>query len=66
VEEENPIISEAFSRMDEMVVDGLLEISVRQLKVSEKGEQFVVNICMSFDARLNRAKPNTPTFSSTI
>ena len=65
-EDETQIIFEALSRMDEMVADGLLEIGNKHIKVLEKGKPFVRNICMCFDARLNRAKPNTPTFSSTI
>jgi oxygen-independent coproporphyrinogen III oxidase len=65
-ESQSPIIDEAISKMDELVNDGLVEIGNKTLKVTEKGKPFVRNICMLFDARLNRAKPNTPTFSSTI
>ncbi|MCV6629487.1 MAG: oxygen-independent coproporphyrinogen III oxidase, partial [Flavobacteriaceae bacterium] len=53
-------------RLDEMVHDGLLEITETKITVTEAGRPFVRNICMAFDLLLQRSKPDTQLFSMTI
>ncbi len=50
----------------EMQKDGLIEIDSNYLVVTEKGRPFVRNICMAFDRRLQRNKPETKLFSMTV
>jgi len=58
-----PIILE---QLQETEKDGLIEILTNGIKVTEKGRPFIRNICMAFDLRLNRKKPETQLFSLTI
>lgn len=46
--------------------DGLVTIENNKITVTEKGRPFIRNICMAFDARLQRHQPNTEIFSRTI
>lgn len=46
--------------------DGLLEYTDHSVKVHDKGRTFIRNICMAFDLKLKRAKPQTKLFSMTI
>ena len=52
--------------LQEMVEDGLIEIHNNELLILEKGKPFVRNVCMAFDLRLKRKKPETQLFSMTI
>ncbi len=54
------------NRLQEMVADDLLCFEGKKLIVKEKGRMFVRNICMTFDLRLIRNKPETRIFSMTI
>ncbi|MBS9767299.1 MAG: oxygen-independent coproporphyrinogen III oxidase [Flavobacteriaceae bacterium] len=54
------------NRLQEMVADDLLYFEGKKLIVKEKGRMFVRNICMTFDLRLIRNKPETRIFSMTI
>ena len=62
----HPTVYEAIERLEEMESDGLLELFESGMKVTDKGKPFVRNICMAFDARLIRNKPETRLFSMTI
>ena len=53
-------------RLKEMESDGLLQIGSNTIVVTEKGHQFVRNICMAFDVLLQRKKPDKQLFSMTI
>ncbi len=53
-------------RLKEMQNDGLIEMDSNFLKITEKGRPFVRNICMAFDMRLQRNKPETQLFSMTV
>ena len=53
-------------RLREMQNDGLIEIDSNYLKITEKGRPFVRNICMAFDLRMQRNKPETQLFSMTV
>jgi oxygen-independent coproporphyrinogen III oxidase len=59
-------INNILYNLQEMVNDGLIVIDDKQLKVTEKGKPFVRNICMAFDLRLIKNKPETQVFSLTI
>jgi oxygen-independent coproporphyrinogen-3 oxidase len=57
---------EGLIRLDEMVADGLVEVSPYRLRVTDLGKSFVRNICMAFDARLWANVPKTELFSQTV
>lgn len=59
-------LPEVLERLHEMVVDGLVQITENTITVTEKGKAFVRNICMAFDLRMNRNKPETKLFSMTV
>lgn len=59
-------IYNVLENLEEMIADGLVEVSENELKVTEKGKPFVRNICMAFDLRLKRKIPNKQLFSLTI
>lgn len=60
------IKNEIIVRLQEMIDDGLLEVSDTKITVKEEGRMFVRNICMAFDLRLLENKPDTRVFSMTI
>ena len=60
------IIDECIPRLTELIEDGFLELGNKSLKVTEAGKPFIRNICMAFDVRLIRNKPQTQLFSMTI
>jgi oxygen-independent coproporphyrinogen-3 oxidase len=53
-------------RLKEIEADGLLELGREKLRVRKEGQAFIRNICMAFDLRLQRSKPETQLFSMTI
>jgi oxygen-independent coproporphyrinogen-3 oxidase len=57
---------EIIDRLQEIVDDGLLEVSNTKIIVKEEGRMFIRNICMAFDLRLIENKPDTRIFSMTI
>ena len=59
-------LDEIKERLVEMEKDGLLRYEGDKMYVTEKGRIFVRNICMSFDLRMLRNKPETRIFSMTI
>jgi oxygen-independent coproporphyrinogen III oxidase len=61
-----PELPEALSQLSEMEADTLVEISESTLKVTEKGKPYVRNVCLPFDLRLQRNKPETKLFSMTV
>jgi len=52
--------------LEEMHNDGLVELDSNFLKITERGKPFVRNVCMAFDRRLQRNKPETQLFSMTV
>jgi oxygen-independent coproporphyrinogen-3 oxidase len=52
--------------LKEMEYDGLVIITKNSLEVPENARAYVRNICMAFDAHLQRNKPSTKLFSMTI
>lgn len=59
-------ISSVIGKLEEFEKDGLINLYPHHLKVTEKGSAFVRNICMAFDLRLQKNKPDTQLFSMTI
>ena len=59
-------LPEVLQNIRELEKDGLLIIKDKYVQVTEKGRPFVRNICMAFDLRLQRNKPETMLFSMTI
>ncbi|WP_103069412.1 oxygen-independent coproporphyrinogen III oxidase [Aquimarina sediminis] len=59
-------LPEVLQNLTELEADGLLEIDDYHIQVTEKGRPFVRNICMAFDLRLQRSKPETMLFSMTV
>ena len=57
---------EGLERIDELIYDHLVIKEPYKLIVTEKGKNYIRNICMAFDARLWRSLPATQLFSSTI
>lgn len=53
-------------KLKELESDGLIEIDSKTIRVTEKGRPFVRNVCLPFDRRLQRNKPETQVFSMTI
>ena len=64
--DQTPAFMEGLKMLDEMKEDGLVVVEGNKLTVPEKGQLFVRNICMCFDARMIRNKPETKIFSQTV
>ncbi len=63
-DDDTPAIAEGLRRCEALSNDGLVEISARKLKVTEKGRGFLRNICLCFDAHYWRKTPEKAVFSS--
>ena len=59
-------IETIITELQEMVTDELIELKNNELIIHAKGKPFVRNVCMAFDLRLKRKKPETQLFSMTI
>ena len=59
-------LPEVLIKLKELEQDGLIAFERKQLRVTEKGKPFIRNICMAFDLRLQRKKPETQLFSMTV
>jgi oxygen-independent coproporphyrinogen-3 oxidase len=53
-------------RLQEILDDGLIEVSNDKIVIKEEGRMFIRNICMAFDLRLINNRPETRIFSMTI
>lgn len=58
--------NDIIARLQEIIEDGLVEVTDTKVTVKEEGRMFVRNICMAFDLRLLENKPDTRIFSMTI
>lgn len=61
-----PELPEVIERLREMESDGLLRILPNGIDITEAGRTFSRNICMAFDLRMLRNKPETRIFSMTV
>ncbi|WP_157486332.1 radical SAM protein, partial [Formosa algae] len=59
-------LPEILSHLKEMEADGILNIFEDRLVVKEEGRMFIRNVCMAFDLKLHKSKPETKLFSMTI
>ena len=62
----NPFFADAIIRLQPMIEDGLVKVDANSIKITTKGEPFVRNACMGFDARLWANKPKSELFSKVI
>lgn len=60
------IFEETLWQLEEMEKDHLVELGDDYVKVKDEGRPFLRNICMAFDLRLKREKPDTQIFSNTV
>jgi oxygen-independent coproporphyrinogen-3 oxidase len=61
-----PVLKSIYNNLAGFIEDDLLEIENFTIKVKPKGQAFIRNICMAFDMRMFRKKPETQLFSMTI
>lgn len=61
-----PELPEVLDKLKEMQKDGLVEISSKTVKITEKGRAFSRNVAMAFDLRMIRKQPEARIFSMTI
>lgn len=59
-------INQTLLDLNEMMADQLIKIENNTLTITPNGKPFVRNVCMAFDLRLKRKKPETQLFSMTI
>ena len=59
-------MNEIRTRLEEMEKDGLVQFIENGIVVPEEARPFVRNVCMAFDMKLIRNKPETRIFSMTI
>jgi oxygen-independent coproporphyrinogen III oxidase len=53
-------------KLSEMIGDGLVELGVTSLKITEAGKPFVRNVCMTLDEHLENISTEKPVFSKTV
>jgi len=58
-----PSLAGIGDRLAALQQDALLELGPHSCRVTSKGRAFLRNICMAFDARMARQKPDRPLFS---
>ena len=61
--EELPLV---LRHLNEMELDGLVNMNANSIEVTKKGRPFIRNICMAFDLLLQRKQPDMQVFSQTI
>jgi oxygen-independent coproporphyrinogen-3 oxidase len=63
----NPIaLNTIYEHLETFINDGLVVIESSKIIVKPKAKAFIRNICMAFDLRMLRKKPQTQLFSMTI
>lgn len=55
-----------YEHLKTFIEDDLIEVENKQIYVKPKAKAFIRNICMAFDLRMLRKKPETQLFSMTI
>lgn len=63
---DDTFLNDISSRLQEAVNDNLIEMKDGFIRLKEGGKPFIRNICMAFDARLQRQKPDSRIYSRTI
>ncbi len=59
-------LPQVIDSLAEMREDGLIIVDTDFLQITERGQAFVRNVCMAFDRRLQKNKPETQLFSMTV
>ncbi|WP_350293767.1 oxygen-independent coproporphyrinogen III oxidase [uncultured Croceitalea sp.] len=59
-------LSQVLEKLEPMRKDNLISIHKNGIKVARKGRPYIRNVCMAFDLRLHRKKPETRLFSMTV
>ncbi|WP_075340979.1 oxygen-independent coproporphyrinogen III oxidase [Tenacibaculum agarivorans] len=59
-------LPKSLALLQEIASDNLIKINRNSLSVTQEARPFIRNICMAFDVRLQRKKPETKLFSMTI
>jgi len=57
---------EILEKLEEMQLDGFVEISHDEIRVTAAGRPFIRNVCMAFDVLLHQKTPGTRLFSMTV
>jgi oxygen-independent coproporphyrinogen-3 oxidase len=60
------LMTQGMLRLNEMVEDGLVELSDNEVKILEAGRPFARNVCMAFDIHLWNESSKEQVFSMTI
>ncbi len=63
---QTPFLKEIPARLTELVKDGLVIVGDESCQVTTLGQALIRNICMAFDARLQRKIPDAQLFSKTV
>jgi oxygen-independent coproporphyrinogen-3 oxidase len=61
-----PELNDIVFKLREMETDGLIEFERNGVKITQKGQPYVRNVCMAFDVLLERKQPQTRLFSMTV
>ena len=61
-----PQMPEILTQLSELERDGLVTLEATNLRITEAGKPFVRNVCLPFDLRLQRRRPETRLFSMTV
>lgn len=61
-----PYLDSVPDKLKEFVNDGLLILENKKCRLTDQGRPFLRNICMAFDALLDRKAPETKLFSQTV
>ena len=64
--QQTALIYNAIERLEALEKDGLVEINPFELKVTERGRCFIRNICLAFDTKYWRKKPQGALFSQSL
>ena len=65
-EEDFEGLENILAALEPMAADGLLTLHKNHIQITAKGQAFVRNVCMAFDARLKVKAPDTQLFSMTV
>ncbi|MES2265139.1 MAG: oxygen-independent coproporphyrinogen III oxidase [Bacteroidota bacterium] len=66
LQQNHPFIADALERLQALEADGLVELLIDGLRVTNLGNRFLRNICLCLDARLWAAQPTTQLFSMAV
>jgi len=65
LDEQHEKLEDLRESLEEMIEDGLIELSAFELQITPEGQPFVRNVCMALDEYLRKDYSATPMFSKT-